>query len=212
MIRAEGYVHSQTDGSPVYRAKVALYQIDYIYGTAREVGPTVLTDTEGYYSLQAEYPYSCQAETAGKPFPRLTAYRPNAYSAGDRVPECSDALQRLDFELRASSDTRIDTLYFSQDTLRLAVGESTVLSLIVLDTNADTVSSYGHPHFMVNEAFQWRFNSDVASISHLPSFAVDVTGQAVGGAWFGVYFDQERRPWEAERRDPLYTRAAIVVE
>ena len=209
MIRAEGYVHSQTDGSPVYRAKVALYQIDYIYGTARAVGPTVLTNTEGYYSFEAEYPYSCQTETAGKPFPRLTAYRPNAYSAGDRVPDCSDGLQRLDFELVAWSDILIDSLIFSPDTLRLGVGESALLSVIVVDANADTVSSRSYPHFPGNEGLRWMFASDVATLSHVSWNAVTVTGQAVGTAAIGVSFTP--REWPHRPNPETVTGHGIVV-
>jgi len=212
VIRAEGYVHSQTDGSPIGGAEVELYRLDPARFTVIEVG-NVRTDGEGYYSFEAEYPYSC-SESGWDPYPMLTAHKHDAYGATDRRADCSTQFQRIDFELAAWSTTRVDTLYFSPDTLRLAVGESAVLPLIVLDTNADTLSSHGgHPWFAVNEGIQWYlFGGDAASLSLTGSFAVNVAGQAVGRAGITVYFQHKRRPWDRITPGDLEARATIIVE
>ena len=209
VIRAEGYVHSQTDGSPINGATVSLVQIDYVYGTVREVDTTVRTDTEGYYYLEAEYPYECP-ESGLDPVPVLTAYKRGAsYFAEDHIPDCSTELQRLDFELQASYEAFIDDLHFVPDTLRLRVGESAIVTLIVLDTNADTVSSTDYPHFVGNERLEWwPWASDAVSYSRVGWNGIRVTGDAVGTAEIDVYFQHER-PGHHERQT---AHGVIIVE
>jgi hypothetical protein len=103
MIHIGGIVTDFSTNKPIEGARIAVYTFDW--GVTYEEIFTAETNQEGYYSIQRSYPRKTCRNKIGAIKAEKKGYKTvHYYASSDHSPDCTEDLQKIDFQLEYMCD------------------------------------------------------------------------------------------------------------